>query len=88
MISKENILQFETRRNIYNFIVERPGLHLREISRRINISFGGLRHHLDILKKQELIITKTNYGYTRYYATHKIPIPATGLGNPYHPIVL
>ena len=72
MIFKENILKLEKRREIYNFILENPGLHLREISRRINISFGGLRHHLDILKKQELIITKDDLKYTRYYATQKV----------------
>ncbi|MCK4365849.1 MAG: winged helix-turn-helix transcriptional regulator [Thermoplasmatales archaeon] len=47
MISNENILELETRRQIYNIILENPGLHLRELSRRTNLSFGGLRHHLN-----------------------------------------
>ncbi len=72
MISKKNLLKLEKRREIYNYILENPGLHLRELSRRINISFGGLRHHLYILKKQELIIIKDDLKYTRYYATQKV----------------
>lgn len=72
MISRGDILKLETRREIYNFILEHPGLHLREISRRTNISFGGLRYHLDFLKKQELVTTKSNRRYIRYYVTQKV----------------
>ena len=72
MIPKENIFKLETRREIYNLILENPGLHLREISRRINISFGGVRHHLNYLLKKELISTKSDRRYARYYVTQKV----------------
>ncbi|MCK4365475.1 MAG: winged helix-turn-helix transcriptional regulator [Thermoplasmatales archaeon] len=72
MISKENILKLETRREIYNFILKYPGLHLRELSRRINLSFGGLRHNLNFLEKQGLISTRADGRYTRYYVTQKV----------------
>ena len=72
MISRENILALETRRRIYDFIEKNPGLHLREISRKIDISFGGLRHHLDFLEKQGLIITKSNRRYIRYFAAKQV----------------
>ena len=47
-------------------------MHLREVSRKINISYSALRYHLDFLKKQGLIITKSNRRYTRYYVTQKV----------------
>jgi len=72
MISKENILKLGTRRKIYNFILEYPGLHLRELSRRTNIPLGVLRHHLNFLKKQGLVIKKTDRRYVRYYVTQKV----------------
>ena len=72
MLIRDDILKLETRREIYNFILENPGFHLREISRRVNLSFGGLRYHLDVLKKQDLIITKDDLKYTRYYAPQKV----------------
>jgi predicted transcriptional regulator len=72
MISKNDVLNLKTRREIYDLIVVNPGLHLREISRRANMSFGGLRYHLDFLLKKGLVITRSNSGYTRYYAPQKI----------------
>jgi len=67
MIREENILNFRTRKNIYNFISENPGLNLRELSRRTNLSLGVLRHHLNHLKKRDLIIAIKNHRYTGYY---------------------
>ena len=72
MISRKNILKLEKRREIYNFILENPGLHLREISRRTNISVGGLRHHLNFLKKIGLIDSKPDHRYTRYYVNQTV----------------
>lgn len=72
MITKQDILELETRRRIYNIILKYPGLHLRELSRRADISLGGLRHHLNYLKKQEYIVTKSNQRYTRYYVSKKV----------------
>ena len=72
MLSNEDILKLDTRRDIYNLVLENPGLHLREISRRINLSFGGLRYQLNYLEKKGLIKTDTNQRFTRYYATNQI----------------
>ncbi len=38
MITRENILELESRRRIYHFILKNLGLHLRALSRKINIS--------------------------------------------------
>lgn len=72
MISKENFLELENRKKIYNYILKNPGIHLQEVSRKTNISYSTLRHHLDYLKKQGLITTKSNRRYTRYYVTQKV----------------
>lgn len=67
MITKDNILKLKTRRLIYDLILKNPGLHQREILRRTKLSSGVLSYHLNFLKKQELIITRVNRRYTRYY---------------------
>jgi len=72
MITNEDILKLETRKEIYNFIEKNPGLHLREISRNMNISFGNLRYHLNFLEKQNLIRKKESKRYTRYYITKQV----------------
>ena len=71
-MSNGNILILETRREIYNFILRYPGIHLREISRRLTIPFSTLMYHLRFLEKRELIKEKTEGRYNRYYITEKI----------------
>ena len=69
---ENKILELETRRQIYNFITKYPGLHIREISRKTNIPFTTLRHHLIYLEKHDLIIRKKEGKYNRFYAKNKI----------------
>jgi DNA-binding transcriptional ArsR family regulator len=72
MLTKDEILKLETRREIYNFINNYPGLHLREISRRTNIPLGSLRYHIGSLKKYSLIVTRKDQVYKRYFVLHSI----------------
>ena len=72
MVLEKNLFELETRKRIYSFISEYPGLHLREISRRLNIPFSGLKYHLDFLEKQGVVNKKANRRYTRYYVTQKL----------------
>jgi DNA-binding transcriptional ArsR family regulator len=68
----DNILLLSTRRDIYQCIVQSPGLHLRELSRRLHMPLNTITYHLHILQKRELIIEKTEGRYHRYYDIHNI----------------
>ena len=72
MISKKNILNLDARNMIYNFILKNQGLHLREVSRRMKIPISTLKYHLIYLEKEELISTKTEKGYKRYFVIDKL----------------
>jgi len=65
-------INFEKRKEIYEFILKNPGLHLRELNRRVNFSFGCLRYHLNYLKKRGLIKQISDNGFSRYYITNKV----------------
>jgi len=52
---KDQILELETRRQIYEFILKNPGSHLSEISRKLKIPKTTLNYHLNNLKKRGLI---------------------------------
>jgi len=67
MITNKNVFKFEARQNIYDFILKNPGLHLRELSRRTNIPYGTLLHHLKYLKRLGVISEKNEKGYLRIY---------------------
>jgi len=66
------ILELETRRKIYNYILEYPGLHFRELSRKMKIPKSTLKYHLKYLKKRELIVETYSDKYSRYYVSKKV----------------
>ncbi|MFQ5911311.1 MAG: winged helix-turn-helix transcriptional regulator [Thermoplasmata archaeon] len=71
------ILELETRRQIFDLVVENPGLHLREIQRRLNMSVTLADHHLRILEKEGLLTVLEEGGYKRFYPSPRAarPIP-------------
>jgi predicted transcriptional regulator len=69
---KGKFINFEKRKKIYDFILKNPGLHLRELNRRLNISFGSLRYHLEYLKKRHLIKKVKDNGFSRFYIKNNI----------------
>jgi DNA-binding transcriptional ArsR family regulator len=68
----EGIIKLKTRKLIYNYILQNPGLHFRELSRELNIPKSTLEYHLSYLKKLEFIKAKSNGRYNRYYVTKKV----------------
>ncbi len=68
----DNILELEKRKQIYNFILQYPGLHHREISRRLHIPKTTLLYHLKHLRKAGLISEKNHGCFLRYFASTEI----------------
>ncbi len=58
LMNEEEVLSHDLRRSIYYFILENPGVHLREIKRIFNVSLSTVLWHLRILEKSDLIISK------------------------------
>ena len=71
-MKKKEILDLKRRRAIYEFISQHPGLHMREISRKMNIPFSSLEYHLNYLKKRGLILSKVDSKYNRYFISLEI----------------
>ena len=69
---KFNILRIERRREIYNCILNNPGLHLGEISRKLEIPKSTLYYHLNFLEKYGFIVKRENGRYVHYYITNNI----------------
>ncbi len=72
MMSQKNIFDFQKKKEIYEFIFQNPGVHLRELSRKLNIPRTTLAYHLKYLNKHDLILSKFVSGYKRYWAANKI----------------
>ncbi len=55
------------RRAIHDLIRAHPGLHLRELERRLRIGLGDLRHHLRVLEDAGLVTSKDDGYRTTYF---------------------
>ena len=62
-------LELDTRKRIYRFVQDFPGAHMREIGRALAIPMGTLEYHLHYLGKADLLTTRQDARYTRYFAT-------------------
>jgi predicted transcriptional regulator len=65
---QSDILELETRRNIFQLIADFPGLHMREIQRKLDLSIALAEYHLRFLENSGIVTSITEEGYKRYYA--------------------
>ena len=73
MNTREKVLENEHRRTIYDFVKENPGLHMRELQRRLKIPLSTLEYHLDYLEKKEVLSLEDDRRYCRYFADKHSP---------------
>ncbi|HLE53824.1 MAG TPA: ArsR family transcriptional regulator [Thermoplasmata archaeon] len=63
----EDVLAVKTRRDLYQFVRQSPGFHLREIARSLNLSITLADYHLRFLEKHELVSATMDGEYKRYF---------------------
>jgi predicted transcriptional regulator len=69
MRGEEGALELEARRKIYKLVEKNPGLHFREIQRRLGVAVGSLQYHLGYLEKEHLIKASKHGKFRRYFTT-------------------
>jgi predicted transcriptional regulator len=65
--------ELETRKRVYDLVVQNPGVHLREIERQTNLPLGVVRYHLDRLQREGLIEPKEDRYFKRFFPKDRIP---------------
>jgi predicted transcriptional regulator len=60
-------LDIENRRRIYERIRSHPGEHMRELQRALDMPMGLLGHHLNYLEEHEIVSSRMDRYYKRYY---------------------
>ena len=63
--------EIDARRRIYECVVASPGLHFREIQRRLALATGSLDYHLHFLERHGMIRKERVGKFVRYYAYTK-----------------
>jgi predicted transcriptional regulator len=71
-MEKNELLELETRRRIYNSILKCPGVHISDLSRKLDMPRSTLVYHLKYLEKHGFLEEKKYNNYMRYYAVNKI----------------
>ena len=66
-VTPDNVLDTEVRKNLYEFIDEYPGSHLREIARELNMKPSNAAWHLRKLEQTNLIRSRAIGGKKVYY---------------------
>ena len=74
-ICKENALESPQRRKILRFVKRNPGLHFREISRRVPLTRGTLDYHMKTMESVGLLKTVSGRGRIHYFVADA-PYPA------------
>jgi predicted transcriptional regulator len=64
---KEKVLENDLRRKIYEFVKKNPGLHMRELQRRLDIPLSTLEYHLDYLQRRDILVMEDDRRYCRYF---------------------
>lgn len=62
-------LELDIRRKIYDCIKKSPGIHFREIQRRVGIATGSADYHLHFLQRHGLLRSEKSGRFLRYYVT-------------------
>ena len=57
---------------IYEEIKASPGLHFRELQRRVGLATGSLQYHLDYLGKKHLVKMVKEKKFTRFYLIREV----------------
>jgi predicted transcriptional regulator len=70
----KDVLDLEIRRTIHNLLLRNPGLNLTDIAEILNVSIPLAKYHLEYMEKHEVISTKKQEGFRRYYIKGKIGV--------------
>lgn len=60
-------LELETRRRTYEKVAEAPGLHLRDLARRLEMDVRTAMYHLGQLEKHGLVTRIEEAGFSRFF---------------------
>jgi len=64
---KDEILENDKRRKIYAAVERNPGIHLRELQRRLNMPLTTLEYHLSYMGRKKILFSETQDHHKRYY---------------------
>ena len=72
-LNKDEVLDQYTRGKIHGYIIANPGDHYNIIKKKLNLRNGTLAYHLRVLERENLIKSKRDGIYKRFYPSEMSP---------------
>lgn len=66
-IRHDRLLEHQTRQTIVDYLKEHPGAYYSQIRKELDLVHGVLTHHINILEQQELLFSKQDRSYRRFF---------------------
>jgi predicted transcriptional regulator len=66
-IKRDRLLDHQTRQEIVDYLRENPGAYYSQIRKELGLAHGVLTHHINMLEQQELLFSKQDRSYRRFY---------------------
>jgi CheY-like chemotaxis protein/signal transduction histidine kinase len=63
---------YDNRKQIFRYVSDNPGSHLRKIAKQLEMNLSTLRYHIDRLEKDGLIVSQRQNNLKFYYASGKL----------------
>lgn len=67
LATRNDLLELETRRRVFEAVAKFPGLHLRELARQLDLDPNHAKYHLTYLEKHGLVSSRKDEGYWRFF---------------------
>ena len=67
LAKRDDLLELDTRRRIFEVVERFPGLHLSEIARRTELETNHAKYHLEYLEKHGLVSSRKEGGYWVFF---------------------
>lgn len=66
-LTREDVVDLETRRRILTYIETHPGTHFRELLRVLEMGSGNLHYHLYVLEREGFLVPRQDGMYRRFF---------------------
>lgn len=69
---EEDILNLETRKEIFEHVQANPGIHFSQLKRDLNMETGLLQHHLRTLEDHDILTSEDHQGKRRLFVAQEL----------------
>jgi predicted transcriptional regulator len=69
---EEDVLEMETRKEIFEHVQANPGVHFSQLKRDLDMETGLLQHHLDTLEEYDVLTSEDHQGKRRVFVAREL----------------